>query len=164
MTPTGLWLARLLPFLGIAAHIAAAVMMYRTGELVPGVWPLAFAWFGLILYGVVFHFRGDFIQRALNLGVKPGCGDELERDKARMAYTVAYIAMILTGSGVVAFNADYFFFSEVTDPAALAQAGRALFLEVLTVLYIGAVAPTLFLGWTMQALGGDAHSATGKEG
>lgn len=155
MSSTGLWLARLLPILGLAAQIAGSIRLFReTGDPL-GLGLMAAAWAGLVLYSAVFHFRGDFIQRALNLGVKPGCGDELQRDKARLAYTIGYIAILLVSSGLIGAFMDVFLFAETTDPVEIARAGQALFAGFLSVLYLGAAVPTLFLGWTMKRLAED---------
>ncbi|WP_022698245.1 hypothetical protein [Euryhalocaulis caribicus] len=167
MTSTGLWLARLFPLFGIAFHIFGAFTAFYAEDRTAGMLIIAGSWAFLIAYGLIFHFRGDFIQRALNMGVKSRCGDEFQRDKARLAYTAGYIVVLFACSAVVGMNWDVFLFEETTDPVEIAQAGYAMFLQFLSALYIGAFLPTLFLGVTMKPLErdmGEAAAGAGRQG
>ena len=164
MTSTGLWLARLFPVIGIAVHIFGAFTAFHAEDRTAGMLIIASSWAFLIAYGLIFHFRGDFIQRALNMGVKPRCGDEFQRDKARLAYTAGYIVVLFACGAVTGLNWDVFLFEETTDPVEIARAGYAMFLQFLSALYIGAFMPTLFLGLTMKPLEREAGDpATGVE-
>ncbi len=152
MSVIGLWLARLLPLLGCAAHIAGAVIWHTQPEHTALGRGLVFAaWIGITLYTLVVHLQGDFIQRALNC--KPwNPGDEMQRRAAHGAMTMGYLVLLFVGGAVLGMHLDDFVFSPVTEPQEAIAAGRRLFLEVATLVYLGVATPTVYLGWTLKPL------------
>jgi len=149
MGMTGLWMARLLPILGIAAHVAGSIMVHYRADQNAGAGVMMLAWAGLMLYSAIFYLRGDYIQRALN--AKPWAGrDEMQQDASRRAMTRGYIVTLGLVCCALGLSLDAFTFEGPATQEELANEAWILFLWITNIAYIGVAYPTAHLGWTLR--------------
>jgi len=151
MNSTGLWLARLLPAVGAAVHLAGAVAIMG-GSAKAGVGAIIAAWILILIYTLGFYAGGDFIQRTI--GLKPWRhGDELQTDMRRSALAFSYWVVLIGLSFLIGLFLPAVLYGASAEAAAIDL--RNLLLLLTSVAYAGAAAPTAFIAWRLRPIRGE---------
>lgn len=148
MNSVSLWIARLFPPAAVLAHAAAAyVTLYRHEQT--GILIILTLWGAALIYCLAFHAGGDFIQRTI--GLQPWSrGDDFQTGMRRASMAFSYWLVLVGASLMLGFNTEVF----TTDGLAEANA-RAIVLQLMTVIFAGALSPTAYLGWRLKPLAQD---------
>ncbi len=147
-----LWSARLAPMLAVALHIVGAVLLAGSPSYEALGWGMIVtAWIGFTVYSLAMIATGDLIQKCLNcIFFGKSQLDEMGRELAMRASNFAYLLVMFGGGLVIGMH-----LADMWDGETEQRFAR-LYMELLTLMFVGAAAPTAYLGWRVRPLDAEA--------